>query len=75
MIKEFDEVVLMKDIPEKKLKKGYVGTIVDIHQEGAGYTLEFFNMKEDTISLATVRAEDVRELEDNDIAVVMQVAR
>lgn len=41
--KLFEEVVLLKDIPEKKLKKGDVATIVEHHPVSKGedgYSLE-----------------------------------
>ncbi|MFQ5636921.1 MAG: DUF4926 domain-containing protein [bacterium] len=44
----FKEVVLLKDIPEKKLKKGDVATIVGHHPSDTsedGYSLEVFERK------------------------------
>jgi len=37
MIKEHDCVALTEDLPEEGLKAGDVGTVVHIHQGGAGY--------------------------------------
>ena len=55
--KLFQEVVLLKDIPEKKLKKGDVATIVEHHPSETsedGYSLEVFNVLGDTIAVVTV---------------------
>jgi len=42
----FNEVVLLKDIPDQRLKKGDVATVVEYHPSDIskdGYTLEVFN--------------------------------
>ena len=66
--KLFKEVVLVKDFPEKKLKKGDVATIVEYHSvNGAvdGYTLEVFNVFGDTISIITVSESDIEPLRED----------
>ena len=58
----FKEVVLLKDIPEKKLKKGDVATIVEHHPSdiyGDGYSLEVFNVLGDTIAVVTVSEHEI----------------
>ncbi|OHB97029.1 MAG: DUF4926 domain-containing protein, partial [Planctomycetes bacterium RIFCSPHIGHO2_12_39_6] len=53
----FEEVVLLKDISEKGLKKGDVATIVEHHPVAGGedgYTLEVFNTLGNTIAVITV---------------------
>lgn len=64
-IKEHERAVLTRDVPEKGLEAGDVGTIVSVHeaQDGgvpAGYTLEFMSPSGETIALATVFADAVR---------------
>ncbi len=51
MINEFDRVVLMGDIPSKKLKKGDIGTVVMIYPKvnltssaNSGFEVEFFTL-------------------------------
>ena len=34
--KEFQQVALAKDIPEKKLRRGDLATIVDVHPKNGG---------------------------------------
>ena len=56
MIKEHDVVILIQDLPEDRLKAGDVGTVVHIHQGGAGYEVEFMTLAGRTIAVATVMA-------------------
>jgi hypothetical protein len=64
VIEEHERAVLKRDLPEKGLVAGDVGTVVSVHagegDEPAGYTLEFFSPAGETITLATVTADDVR---------------
>jgi hypothetical protein len=41
MIDELDLVVLRRDLPKERLAAGDVGTVVLVHQQGAGYEVEF----------------------------------
>ena len=40
MIQELDTVILTRDIPELKLRKGDPGAVVLVHQDGAAYEVE-----------------------------------
>ncbi|MCH8020249.1 DUF4926 domain-containing protein [candidate division KSB1 bacterium] len=58
----FKEVVLLKDIPGKKLKKGDVATIVEHHPSATsedGYSLEVFNALGDTVAVVTVSESEI----------------
>lgn len=75
--KLFVEVVLKKDIPEKKLKKGDVATVVEYHpvSDGEdGYSLEVFNALGDTIAVITVEESDIESLTANEVFSVREVA-
>ncbi len=66
----FKEAVLLKDIPEKKLKKGDVATIVEHHPSAIsedGYTLEVFNALGDTISLVTLSESEIDTLKETEV--------
>lgn len=66
----FKEVVLLRDIPEKKLQKGNVATVVDYHPlETAvdGYSLEIFNALGDTIAVVTVPESYIGPLKESEI--------
>jgi hypothetical protein len=68
--KLFEEVVLLKDIPEKNFKKGDVATIVEHHSVSKGedgYSLEIFNAKGDTIAVLTVTESSITPLNENEI--------
>ena len=68
--KLFEEIVLTRDIPEKKLKKRDVATIVEHHSvlEGEdGYSLEVFDVLGNTIAVITLPESAVEPLTENEI--------
>src|SRR5262245_6974989 len=68
--KLFEQVALAKDIPEKKLRRGDVATIVDNYpaRSGeAGYSIEVFNAVGDTIAVTAVPESFLEELTPNEI--------
>lgn len=67
MIERYKEAVLTKDLPEKGLKAGDVGTVVEVHDAGAGYSLEFFSPSGETVAVATVAAEAARPAGDDEV--------
>ena len=74
--KLFAEVALNKDIPEKKLKKGDLATVVDYHpvSEGEdGYSLEVFNVLGDTIAVITVEESAIESLKKNEVFSVREL--
>jgi hypothetical protein len=60
MISELDTVVLTRDLPENGLEAGDVGTVVLIHDEGAGYEVEFTSLAGNTLAVVTVPASAIR---------------
>lgn len=66
----FSDVVLLKDLPEEKLKKGDIATVVEHHPSESsenGYTLEVFNAIGDTIAVITVTESDIESLKESDV--------
>ncbi len=66
----FKEVVLHRDIPGKKLKKGDVATIVEHHPSTTsedGYSLEVFNALGDTVAVVTVRESEIETLKESEV--------
>lgn len=66
----FTEVRLLRDIPEKRLKKGDVATIVEHHPSNTsqdGYSLEVFNVFGDTVAVVTVSESDIELLKEDEI--------
>ena len=60
----YTDVILMRDIAERGLRTGDVGTVVERHVvSGAadeGYSVEFFDMTGNTVAVVTVPASALR---------------
>ena len=74
MIKELDSVVLTTDLPPHSLTKGDIGTVVLVHEEGKGYTVEFMTLAGTTVAVVTLAAAQVRPIARDEIAHVRSVA-
>lgn len=77
MIEELSAVVLLVDIPEYGLQAGDVGTVVDVHAQGApgaGYSVEFLTMSGDTIAVLELEAGQIRPTRSTDMVHVREVA-
>ena len=73
MIREHDCVVLTQDLPDEGLQTGDIGTVVHIHQEGAGYEVEFMTLAGETVAIATLLPSQVRAIAKRDIAHVREL--
>ena len=62
----FSRVALRADLPEHRLRKGDVATVVEFHPgrpgQEAGYSLEVFNAVGETVAVVTVRESQVEPL-------------
>jgi Domain of unknown function (DUF4926) len=59
----YQDVVLLRDIPEEGLCAGDVGTVVERHDvpgPETGYSVEFFNMLGNTVAVVTLPASAMR---------------
>jgi hypothetical protein len=74
MIKEFERVILNTDIPEFNLEKGDIGTVVMIHDNGAGYEVEFITLDGTTVAIQTLSANQIRMIKTSEIAHVRDIA-
>jgi len=72
MIKEHDYVVLTQDLPEEKMEAGDVGTVIHIHQGGAGYEVEFMTLAGETVAVITLLPTQVRPIAQRDIGHVRE---
>jgi hypothetical protein len=75
--KLFQQVALAKDIPEKKLRRGDVATVVDYHLTSggeAGYSIEVFNAVGDTIAVTVVPESFLQDLTSDEILHVRSLA-
>ncbi len=74
MIRELDEVVLTCDLPEQKLAAGDIGTVVLVHGEGQGHEVEFMTLDGETITVSTLRVDQVRQAHADEIAHARPIA-
>jgi hypothetical protein len=74
MIQELDTVVLNRDMPEQRLRKGDLGAVVYVHPEGAAYEVEFVTLGGTTLAVVTLPAEAVRPVSADEIAHAREVA-
>lgn len=73
MIRELDNVVLTVDLPEHRLRKGDIGTVVLVHRD-RGYELEFVALDGETLAVASLDSTQVRPIGKGEIAHARQVA-
>ncbi len=74
MIQEIDTVLLTRDIPAEGLRKGDLGAVVLVHENGAAYEVEFVTLDGETLAVVTLPAEAVRATTGREIAHVREVA-
>jgi hypothetical protein len=60
VLNELDLVTLQQDIPDRGLKRGDVGTVVFVHNEGRGYEVEFVRADGKTLGVETLSAGQVK---------------
>ena len=73
MMSELDTVVLTVDLPEHRLRRGDVGTIVLVH-DTRGYEVEFVTLTGETLAVVSLDASRVRPIATGEIANARQVA-
>lgn len=62
MIKEFERVILLKDLKDTPFVKGDVGTIVMEHPGKKSYEVEFFALDGSTLGVETIPASDLKSV-------------
>ena len=67
--RELDTVVLNRDIPERGLRKGDIGAVVELHEPDF-LEVEFVRASGRTEALVTLKVGDVREVRDEDLVAV-----
>jgi hypothetical protein len=73
MIKEHDCVVLTQALPGGDLQAGDIGTVVHVHEGGAGFTVEFMTLAGQTVAIATLLPTQIRPIAKRDIAHVREL--
>ena len=74
MIKELDRVVLSTDLPEHGLKRGDIGTIVLVHNQDAGFEVEFVTLDGETVAVVSLDPSQIRPIGRREIAHARPVA-
>jgi hypothetical protein len=74
MIRELDRVVLTTDLPEYRLKKGDIGTVVLVHQGGKGYEVEFVTLDGEAVAVVSLFDTQLRPIGHREIAQARVIA-
>ena len=74
MLKELDPVVLVRDIPDRHLDEGDVGTVVHVYGDAKTYEVEFLTAEGRTVAVLTLPADALRKPEDRDMLHVRRLA-
>lgn len=72
--KQLDTVVLDRDIPEHRLRRGDLGAVVGVY-EPDGIEVEFVTASGKTEALVTLKDADVRTVQDGDLIAVRPFGR
>ena len=72
--KPLDTVVLTRDLPEKGLRAGDLGAVVEVYKPD-GIEVEFVTASGLTEALVTLKAADVRAVGDTDLIAVRTLQR
>jgi hypothetical protein len=67
MIHELDSVVLTVDLPEHRLQRGDVGTVVLLHED-RDYEVEFVALDGETLAVVSLAQSQVRPIAAGEIA-------
>ena len=67
MIHELDTVVLRRDHAQYGLRKGDIGAVVHCYPDALMYEVEFVTADGRTVALATLGADDIRPMDENEI--------
>jgi hypothetical protein len=68
MLKEHECVVLTRDLDADGLKAGDIGTVVHIHNGGAGFDVEFMTLAGETVAVVTLLPQQLRAIAQREIA-------
>jgi hypothetical protein len=58
-IKLFDSVALLEDLPEEKLRRGQVGAVVEVYDDGKAFEVEFVDKNGRTYGLLALRSNQI----------------
>jgi len=67
-MRELETAILTTDLPEHGLKAGDIGTIVLVHQDSAGYEVEFTTLGGNTVAVVSLVRNQLRPIGSDEIA-------
>ncbi len=73
MIREHDCVVLREDVLADGLQAGDLGTVIHVHQGGAGFEVEFMTLTGETVAITTLLPTQIRPIAKREIAHVREL--
>jgi len=68
MIQELEDVILNCGLPEHRLRRGDIGTVVLVRPAGKGYEVEFATLDGETVAIVTLMVNQVRPSKPREIA-------
>ena len=78
MIEPFKDVVLLHDVPEKSLRAGDIGVVVEVFRGREdvtpGYMIEFMTLTGETVAVVDVTADAVRPVSERDMPQARAIA-
>ncbi|MEJ2376673.1 MAG: DUF4926 domain-containing protein [Pseudolabrys sp.] len=74
MIKELDTVALDREVAERGLASGDLGTVVGVCEDGKAFEVEFVTLTGETLGVVTLEAGDIRPIHEREIAHARVVA-
>ena len=67
MITELDTVVMTRDLPERRIVEGDLGTVVVVYADERTLEVEFVSGDGSTVTVETLSADDVRPIAADEI--------
>ena len=74
MIKEYDRIVLVVDVPSESLVAGDVGTVIHVYRDGQAYEVEFTTLEGKTAAVVTLEVTRVRPVGKREITHARELA-
>ena len=65
--KDLDTVILTRDIKKYDLRKGDMGAVVQVYDDGKAAEVEFVTATGKTVALITLTLSDIRNAKQNEI--------
>ena len=67
MLRELDLIVITRDVPERGIVAGDIGTVVHLYSDREAVEVEFVDGKGSTVAVETIGVLDVRPIANHEI--------